>query len=124
MTEETNVTEWDESQRGPRMIGATGNRIWKYPMPVLEKFKMMLPRDAKVLRIDNIEGHMWMWCQVDTSKELQERAFYGFKAGGTMPVIMGRMKHIDNAAIYIQQELMLYYYEDLMHGPGKELLCY
>lgn len=105
--------QWDESIRGPRMSGSTGNRIWKYQMPVAEQFTMKLPEGAEIIRMDGENGYLWLWAVVNTEAPLEERTFESFKAGGTMPDDLSRHVFMGMASIYIQQELMLYIFEIL-----------
>src|SRR5690554_1684550 len=56
--------QWDESIRGPRMSGTSGNRIWKYQMPVAEKFEMQLPKGAEILRMAGENGYLWLWAEI------------------------------------------------------------
>lgn len=106
-----NNIQWDESIRGPRMSGDTGNRIWKYQMPVAEKFEMKLPKGAQIIRMAGENGYLWLWAVVDTSAPLETRQFEAFKAGGTMPDDLSNHVFRGMAHIYIQQELMLYIFE-------------
>lgn len=107
----SNTTGWDEKVRGPRMSGNTGNRIWKYQMPVAEQFTMKLPKGAEIIRMDGENGYLWLWAVVDTQAELEDRHFEAFKAGGTMPDDLSNHEFVGMAHIYIQQELMLYIFE-------------
>lgn len=108
-----NTDGWDESTRGPRMSGEGGNRIWKYQMPVKEEFTMKLPQCAQIIRIASENGYLWLWAIVDTEAPLEERYFKAFKTGGAMPDDISRLQYAGMAPIYIQQELMLYFFEDL-----------
>lgn len=103
---------WDTSIRGPKMSGEDGNRIWKYQIPVSEEFVKMLPKGARIIRVANEGGMLWMWAMVDTSAPDVSRKIHAFKAGGTMPDNAFDMEFIGMAPIYIQQELMLYFFED------------
>lgn len=104
---------WDESVRGPRMSGTSGNRIWKYQMPVKEQFEMSLPEGAQIIRMAGENGYLWLWAVVNTEAPLETRYFKSFKAGGTMPDDMALHVFRGMAHIYIQAELMLYIFEDL-----------
>lgn len=108
--------QWDENLRGPRMSGTTGNRIWKYQMPMLEEFTMELPIGAEILRVAFENGFFWMWAQVNTAASDTTRKFHAFKAGGTMPDDLYNFHFIGMAPLYIQQELMLYFYEDMEYA--------
>jgi hypothetical protein len=103
--------QWDESIRGPRMSGTTGNRIWKYQMPVSEQFTMTLPAGAQIIRMAGENGYLWLWAVVDPSAPNEERHFAAFKAGGTMPDDLSKHEFVGMAHIFIQQELMLYIFE-------------
>lgn len=103
--------QWDEKIRGPRMSGSTGNRIWKYQMPVAERFTMSLPRGAEIIRMAGENGMIWLWAQVDTQAPDELRHFEAFKAGGTMPDDLSKHVFRGMSHIYIQAELMLYIYE-------------
>lgn len=103
--------QWDEATRGPRMSGTTGNRIWKYQMPVCEQFTMDLPKGAEIIRMDGERGMLWLWAVVDTSAPVETRHFEAFKAGGTMPDDLSKHVFRGMAHIFIQAELMLYIFE-------------
>lgn len=106
-----NTKGWDEAMRGPRMSGNTGNRIWKYQMPVAEEFTLKLPKGAEIIRMDGENGYLWCWAVVDTQAPLEERHFAAFKAGGEMPDDLSNHFFVGMASIYIQAELMLYIFE-------------
>lgn len=107
--------QWDEKTRGPMMSGTSGYRIWKYQMPVSEKFKMKLPKGAEIVRMAGENGMLWLWAIVDPSAEDEERTFHAFKAGGTMPDDISKLEFRGMAHIYIQQELMLYIFEEVRY---------
>jgi hypothetical protein len=112
MTDKLQPQEFDTALRGKVMSGNTGNRIWKYQMPVAEKFTLNLPAGAQIIRMAGENGLLWLWAVVDTSADLEERHFEAFKAGGTMPDNLESYVFRGMAAIYIQAELMLYIFED------------
>tara|TARA_R110000782_G_scaffold38524_1_gene90267 strand:- start:433 stop:774 length:342 start_codon:yes stop_codon:yes gene_type:complete len=102
---------FDTNLRGSVMSGNTGNRIWKYQMPVAEKFTLNLPKDAQIIRMVGENGLLWLWAVVDTNASLEQRHFEAFKAGGTMPDDLSCHHFRGMAAIFIQAELMLYIFE-------------
>lgn len=106
------TVQFDESVRGPMMSGTTGNRIWKYPVPVSEHFELRLPKAAEIIRMAGEDGYLYLWAIVDTSADDETRVFDAFKAGGTMPDDLSEHEYVGMASIYIQQELMLYFFED------------
>lgn len=107
------VSDWDEKLRGPRMSDTTGWTIFKYQMPVLESFTMKLPKDAVIIRMNDEGGMFWLWAVVNTEAELEERQFYAVKTGGKFPVDPRGLKYVGFCKIFVQQELMLYYFEPI-----------
>lgn len=107
--------EWDERARGPRMSKTVGHTIWKYQMPVAEKFIMALPKDAEVIRVEDQGGMFWLWAIVDTEAPIEERTFYGVKTGAPMPDTKGELTYHGWCAIHVQQELALYIFEETPH---------
>jgi len=54
--------------------------IWKYEIPLQDKFKLKMPFNAKPLTVQVQHGVPCLWVLVDTSKELEE---YSFRVVGT-----------------------------------------
>ena len=103
--------QWDEKVRGKRMSDSTGKVIWKYQMPVLERFTMKLPKGAEIIRVADQEGMLWLWAIVNSNAPDEERHFVAVKCGANVPE--GNLKYIGFCAIFVQQELGLYIFEDL-----------
>lgn len=103
--------QWDESIRGKKMSDNKGKVIYKYQMPILEEFYMTLPKDAEIIRVDNQDGMFWLWAVVDTEVPDEKRKFYSVKCGANVPD--GDLKYLGFCAIFIQQELGLYIFEDV-----------
>lgn len=101
---------WDEETRGPKMSETTGRTIYKYQMPVLEKFSMQLPVDAKILRVEDQGGMFWLWAEVRTDVDVETRNFMAFKTGGKMPDGVN-LNYIGFCRVFVQMELGLYIYE-------------
>lgn len=117
MTDITDLTpsrnpdaQWDASLRGPRMSDATGRVIFKYQMPVLEKFTMHLPAGAEIIRVADQGGMFWLWAVVDTNAPMEERHFLAFKAGAEMPRGVPLI-YVGFCAVFVQMELGLYIFE-------------
>ena len=105
------IDQWDESVRGKKMSSSSGKVIFKYQMPILEDFYMVLPKGAEILRVDDQDGMFWMWCVVDTDVVDVKRKFYSVKCGANVPD--GDLKYLGFCAIFVQQELGLYIFEDI-----------
>lgn len=106
--------QWDVGLRGPKMSSTQGRVIFKYQMPVSEEFSMRLPKGAEIIRMDGENGHLWLWAVVDTDQEDEERKFYAFKCGGSGLADKDNLIYRGCAAIYIQAELMLYIFEEVL----------
>ncbi len=102
---------WDERARGPRMSEVKGKTIWKYQLPLLERFVMRLPDGAQIIRIADQGGMLWAWAAVDTEAPLVERIFRAFKTGAAMPSDVD-LTYLGWAAIHVQMELALYIFEE------------
>lgn len=107
----TNSVDWDERARGPRMSQTEGRTIWKYQMPVQERFIMKLPQGAEIIRMADQGGMFWLWAVVDTKAPLEERLFHAVKTGAPMPA-SDRLTYRGYCALHIQQELGLYIFEE------------
>lgn len=107
--------QWDESLRGKKMSNASGLVIFKYQMPVLERFTMNLPKRAQIIRMADQGGMFWLWAVVDTRLPDEERRFIAVKCGGNVPET-GHYIYRGFCAIFVQQELGLYIFEDVSHA--------
>lgn len=106
------IDQWDEKTRGQKMSSVTGRTIFKYQMPVLERFTMKLPRGAKIIRMADQGGMFWLWAEVRTDAPDEERTFWAFKCGGQMPDDVN-LQYIGFCAVFVQMELGLYIYEEV-----------
>lgn len=104
--------QWDESTRGKKMSQTQGRVIYKYQMPVLEQFEMTLPKGANILRVQDQGGMFWMWAEVRTDVPDETRKFWAFKCGGKIPDNLV-LQYIGFCAVFVQQELGLYIYEEI-----------
>lgn len=87
-------------------------KIFKYTLPIAERTHIDLPLGAQILRVDGLDGGLWVWAMVDTTAPLERREFALFKTGGDMPDnVAEEYKYVGCGSIYIQQELMLYVFE-------------
>lgn len=85
--------------------------IYKYRLPFMEVSNVVMHKDARVLRVDGLDGAIWMWAVVDTEQPLVERTFYLFKTGGQMPDDCDTYNYLGCGAIFVQMELMMYVFE-------------
>lgn len=106
---------WDEKLRGPKqaLVKKPTRTIWKYQIPVLEDFTVDLPEGAEIIRFKNEGGLLWLWAVVRPDNPIEKRRLLAFKAGAEMPE--APLTYLGCAAIYVQAELMLYYFEEAEH---------
>ena len=104
---------WNEEERGPKLalIERPKRTIWKYQIPVLEDFEIELPKNSKIIRFGNEGGMLWLWAVVRPDNPKETRRLLAFKTGAEIPE--GKMKYLGMAPIFIQAELMLYYFEPI-----------
>lgn len=108
--------QWDESLRGKKMSAPAGKTIFKYQMPVLEKFTLKLPEGAEILRVADQNGMFWLWAMVDIKKPDTERHFRAFKCGAPIPdeVDTQNLVYLGWCAVFVQMELALYIFEEVL----------
>lgn len=114
MTNAAQVDQWDAATRGQKMSSASGKVIYKYQMPVLERFTMKLPRGAEIIRMADQDGMFWLWAVVDTRAPDEDRHFVAVKCGGNVPENR-KLVYRGFCAIFVQMELGLYIFEDVNH---------
>lgn len=106
------IAGWDDALRGPRMSEARGKVIFKYQMPVLERFSMDLPEGAQIIRMKDEGGLFWLWAVVDTEATTETRQFAAFKTGAAIPRDLN-LQYVGFCAVFVQMELGLYIFEVL-----------
>ena len=112
--EEPQKDQWDEKLRGKKMSSNSGKVIYKYQMPIKEHFEMRLPINAEIIRMDSQDGFFWLWAVVNTEYPDEIRKFHAVKCGGNMPdVEESNLVYRGCCAMFIQQELMLYIFEEI-----------
>lgn len=110
---EVQADQWDETLRGKKMSDAAGRVIFKYQMPVLESFEMRLPQGAEIIRVADQGGMFWLWAIVRTDVPDETRKFHAYKCGGKMPDDLN-LKYVGFCAVFVQQELGLYIFEEVV----------
>lgn len=87
-------------------------KIFKYRLPFMEVATVEMPYEAKVIRIDGLDGALWIWAIVDTDAPIEIRTFHLFKTGAQMPNdILESYNYLGCGAIFVQMELMMYVFE-------------
>lgn len=88
--------------------------IWKYQIPVSDNFTLNMPFDANIIRVDNVDGLLYLWAIVDTDEDLkqEERHFNFYKTGQAIEAPYAS-NYIGHCKIFIGQELCLYLFEHI-----------
>ena len=88
--------------------------IYKYPIPVKEKHVISLPKDAQIIRVDDVEGLFYLWAIIDTEQEVLEDRFLEFyKTGQPIESPLHELMYLGFCKIFIMQELCLYVFENV-----------
>jgi hypothetical protein len=89
-------------------------RIFKYRLPFMEIAHIEMPVGARVIRVDGLDGALWVWAIVDPDAPVERREFHLFKTGAPMPEDIGdKYTYLGCGAIFIQMELMMYVFEEV-----------
>ncbi len=91
------------------------NAIYKYPLPVQEKYTIELPRDAVIIRAEDVDGLFFLWAIVDTDPETEKTPRYleFYKTGQPIETPLENLKFIGTCKLFIMQELCLYVFENI-----------
>ncbi len=95
--------------------------IYKYRLPFQEKAVVSMPEGADIIRVDGLEGALWLWAIIDTEGTLVDREFSLFKTGGEMPDNISEYNYLGCGAIFIQMELLMYVFEKRNYSPKKSI---
>lgn len=87
-------------------------RIFKYPLPVQEKFTIGLPAGAEIIRVEDVAGLFWLWAIVDTDKPMESRHIECYKTGQPIETPTEWLLYLGCCKLFIMQELCLYMFEN------------
>lgn len=87
--------------------------IYKYSLPVMEKFTMALPAGAQIIRVDDVDGKFWLWAIVDPHAAQEERRIECYKTGQEIETPLDHLRYIGCCKLFIMQELCLYMFENV-----------
>ena len=82
--------------------------IHKFTVPFQEVAYVQIPQVNTILRIDGVEGQIYLWAIVDTESPLINQKLYLFKTGMEMPIDIKDYTYHGCGAIFIGMELMMY----------------
>lgn len=86
--------------------------IHKYPVGMAEHAKVQMRKGAHIIRVDGIDGFLYIWAVVNPDAPMEVREFDLFKTGAEMPndILETHVYH-GCGGIFVQMELMMYVWE-------------
>lgn len=91
------------------------NAIYKYPIPTKEKHEIELPRNAQIIRVEDVDGLFFLWAIVDTSEDAEKEIRYleFYKTGQPIETPLQDLFFLGTCKLFIMQELCLYVFENV-----------
>ena len=74
--------------------------IWKYKIPLEDKFSLELPKDAVILTVQIQQGVPQLWVMVNTENEVEKRYFWLQGTGQEIYETDRVMKYINTFQLY------------------------
>jgi len=87
--------------------------IYKYTLPVQEKYTIELPRCARIIRVEDVAGQFFLWAIVDTEAEKEKRHLEFYKTGQPIETPLHNLMFLGTCKLFIMQELCLYVFENI-----------
>lgn len=90
------------------------NKIYKYSLPVQEKYVIELPKASRIIRVEDVDGLFFLWAIVDTETDEKENRYLEFyKTGQTIETPLEDLVMVGTCKLFIMQELCLYVFENI-----------
>lgn len=91
------------------------NKIYKYSLPVQEKHQIELPKGARIIRAEDVDGLFFLWAIVNTSEDADKETRYleFYKTGQLIETPLDNLVFIGACKLFIMQELCLYVFENI-----------
>lgn len=91
------------------------NKIFKYSLPVKEKFSINLPKGAQIIRVEDVDGLFYLWAIVNTDENYPTETRYieCYKTGQSIDTPLEDLKFLGTCKIFIMMELCLYMFENI-----------
>lgn len=86
-------------------------RVYKYELGIKEKQSLDLPKDSKIIRVDDVDGRLFLWAIIeDSESKLENRVIELYKTG--MPLEnYDNLGYLGFCKVFIGQELGMYVFE-------------
>jgi hypothetical protein len=89
------------------------NKIYKYTLPVQEKYAIDLPKRAQIIRVEDIDGLFYLWAIVNPEAETEKRYLEFYKTGQPIETPLSNLQFLGTCKLFIMQELCLYVFENI-----------
>lgn len=91
------------------------NKIFKYSIPTKEKYAIELPKDAQIIRVEDVDGLFFLWAIVNTDEEhpTEKRYLEFYKTGQSIETDLSNLAYLGTCKLFIMQELCLYVFENV-----------
>jgi hypothetical protein len=89
-------------------------KIYKYSIPTKEKYIIELPKDSKIIRVEDVDGLFFLWAIVNTDENhpKEKRCLEFYKTGQVIETPINRLNYLGTCKLFIMQELCLYVFEN------------
>lgn len=88
--------------------------IYKYRITFEHNQTILIPSGGKILHVDEQEGEIYIWIEVDTSNKVEERKFTVFGTGNQMPEEKENIKYQHLGTVKINNGALIWHiYETL-----------
>jgi hypothetical protein len=89
--------------------------IYKYPLPVQEKYVIELPKGARIIRVSDVDGLFFLWAIVETAEDVEKesRHLEFYKTGQPIETPIEHLVYLGECKLFIMQELCLYVFENI-----------
>jgi hypothetical protein len=89
-------------------------KIYKYSIPTKEKYIIELPKDSKIIRVEDVDGLFFLWAIVNTDENYpkEKRCLEFYKTGQVIETPINRLNYLGTCKLFIMQELCLYVFEN------------
>jgi hypothetical protein len=90
-------------------------KIFKYPLPVQEKYAIELPKGSRIIRAEDVDGLFFLWAIVDTDEGVEKEFRYleFYKTGQPIETPLEDLVMLGTCKLFIMQELCLYVFENI-----------
>jgi len=90
------------------------NKIYKYSIPTKEKYTIELPKDARIIRVEDVDGLFFLWAIVNTEEghPTEKRCLEFYKTGQPIETPIEMLNYLGTCKLFIMQELCLYVFEN------------